>query len=1340
MATRTITTKLVLDGEAEYRAKLKNINAELALQKSELEKIQAQYKNSANSLEALSAKEGALKGQIAALNEKHREQSAMLEQARQAQQKYAAQAEGLKEKLQELAGSSEDTSEEQKKLQGEIDAAEEAMQKAANSVTYYQKQLNNTERDQAKLSTELDKTGQYLDEAKASADGCARSIDQYGKEVKQAGANSEQFGSTSKEAVNQLAAALAAAGVAKSVKEIADALMDSVDAFAAFQAQMSTVRAISGASAEEMDALAEKAKLMGSTTAFTATEAGQALEYMAMAGWKTGDMLGGLEGIMSLAAASGESLGATSDIVTDALTAFGLAAEASARFADVLAAASSNSNTNVSMMGETFKYAAPVAGALGYSIEDTALAIGLMANAGIKGSQAGSALRGTLTNLAKPSEQVAGYLEELGVSLTDSAGRTRSLSELLDELRDRFADLTEAEKAEYAAGIAGKEAMSGLLAIVNAGEEDYRRLKEAIDASSGAAKEMSEIRLDNFQGQMTLLSSAADGLKLAIGEQLTPVMTQLAEAGTDAFTWATEFVSENEWVVGAVVGLTAAFGALTAGVIIYEKRTELATAKTAILNAVMNANPAVFVASAMIGLVTAIGIYSASIDDAGGDTREFTKSLKESKQAYEELMDSMEENQGSTKAAADALKDLLAVEDKSAAQKDVILKLIEQLNEAVPGLNLAYDAEKDALVGLTEAEVDSAIERAQAQETYQEQVERLSELYTERAEIADRLAEAENNLAGAQAAQQEPMPSYFDNAVDYNNALEQSSVDTQALENNVRSLTAAEADNAAQIAELEAVTSAYKEQRDAETLAIETMTSRVDELTAQMQTLEEEYQKSYDAAMESIESQLGLFNELDGSAKTSIDSLINTLKGQVAYMDEYAANIQKAMEMGVDEGLVKKLSDGSEKSAQILDAIVNGGEEDIAALNEQLAKVEEGKKTFSQTIGEMEIDFAQKTKLLVEDLNQAIEEMDLEDAAYEIGKNNVQGLVNGTADPAARQALIREYQQMARDALAAYKREVQQASPSKKFAEAAQYDVQGLIQGSEAKRAALASAYEGLAKVSMESYANGVYNNLEAVSEALAQFDAAAKDMGSFYDLQANVRDLEYKLWERTEGKSAAETEKYAKQLELLNQKQADQKKVVDAASAAYQAAVEQYGEGTEGSYKYQEALLKEKLALQELLDEIQKVTAAKKELERQAFMEQAQAQWASSGLGRAQTAAANAGGNITPYEVSQIAGTRLILPDGSTYQSAAQAARNAMARNQLTLSREAPARQDLGRQMEAISAATVNAITGAVGSLSAGTTIVKVMVPNGDVLAEVVADPLVDRMESNGTPIVNRR
>lgn len=368
---RTISTRFTIEGKAEYEANIKSINAELRLHKAELAKAQAQYKENANSMKALEAKCAALEGIQAALNEKYAAQVSMLEQAKKAQQGYAQHAEELRRKQEELKSSSTATAEEQKKLALNIAAAEENTQKAANAVLDYQAQIARTEKEQFELSREVERTRQYLDEAKASANECATSIDKYGKEVQQAGERAEEFAGGaqgSKEAISQLAAALAAAGVARGLKEIGDALMDCVDAFGAFEAQMSTVQAISGASGGELEALGAKAREMGASTAFTAQEAGQAMEYMAMAGWKTQEMLNGLEGVMNLAAASGENLGAVSDIVTDALTAFGLAASDTARFADVLAAASANSNTNVSMMGATFQYAAPVAGALGYCI------------------------------------------------------------------------------------------------------------------------------------------------------------------------------------------------------------------------------------------------------------------------------------------------------------------------------------------------------------------------------------------------------------------------------------------------------------------------------------------------------------------------------------------------------------------------------------------------------------------------------------------------------------------------------------------------------------------------------------------------------------------------------------------------------------------------------------------------------------------------------------------------------------------------------------------------------------------------------------------------------------
>ena len=296
-----------------------------------------------------------------------------------------------------------------------------------------------------------------------------------------------------------------------------------------FEASMSKVAAISGATGDDLKALTDKAKEMGATTKFSASESADALQYMAMAGWKTDDMLNGLEGIMNLAAASGEDLATTSDIVTDALTAFGLSAEDSTHFADVLAQASSNANTNVGMMGETFKYVAPVADALGYTAEDTALAIGLMANSGIKASQAGTSLRSIMSRMAKPTKEVQGAMDKLKVSLTDSNGNMKSLNEVMGDLRKGFAGLSEAETAEMAAALGGQEAMTGLFAIVNASDDDFDKLSDAIYSCDGAAKRMADTMNDNLQGQITILKSGLEGLGISLYENMEAPLKEVVK-------------------------------------------------------------------------------------------------------------------------------------------------------------------------------------------------------------------------------------------------------------------------------------------------------------------------------------------------------------------------------------------------------------------------------------------------------------------------------------------------------------------------------------------------------------------------------------------------------------------------------------------------------------------------------------------------------------------------------------------------------------------------------------------------------------------------------------------
>lgn len=371
------------------------------------------------------------------------------------------------------------------------DNTEPGISNATKKISSFEKAMKNTEDRLGKMKgsrvelalTAVDKASSVIAKVRDSAAGLM------GKAWKTTISVVDKATAPIKGILGMLTNPLLQAGA---VLGISIGISDSINTFKDFEAAMSQVQAVSGATSAQMELLAQKAKDMGAATKFTATEAGEAFNYMAMAGWKAGDMLSGIEGILSLAAASGTDLATTSDIVTDALTAFGLAAGDAGHFSDVLAAASSNANTNVSMMGETFKYAGTMAGALGYSIEDVALMTGLMANSGIKASMAGTALNSIFTRLATDagaSSKSLGALgvltKELGVEFYDAAGDARPLFDVMTELRKATEGLNDEEKSYYANKIAGTEAQKGLLAILNASKEDYDKLADAINNADG---------------------------------------------------------------------------------------------------------------------------------------------------------------------------------------------------------------------------------------------------------------------------------------------------------------------------------------------------------------------------------------------------------------------------------------------------------------------------------------------------------------------------------------------------------------------------------------------------------------------------------------------------------------------------------------------------------------------------------------------------------------------------------------------------------------------------------------------------------------------------------------
>lgn len=367
-----------------------------------------------------------------------------------------------------------------------------------------------------------------LQTAKAAESMHGMSLEKFNKSLRDADPAFKQL-----EQVSSAAFSTIKKGAAMSAAAISAVTTASMAVGANFEEQMSAVQAVSMSSNEDMLRLNEMAKELGASTKFSATEVGQGFEYMAMAGWKTEDMLGGISGVLDLAAASGEDLGEVSDIVTDAMTAFGLGADQAGRFADVLAMASSNANTNVSMMGETFKYVAPVAGALGYGIEDTAVAIGLMANSGIKASQAGTALRSMFTRLSTQPKDAQKAMDVLNLSLTDSDGNMKSFMELMQDMRAGFSGMSEIKQADIAAKLGGQEAMSGILAMVNASDEDFEKLTASINDSAGAAEKMAGIRLDNLKGDITILRSAAEGFGIELYENLNGPAREIVQAGTE---------------------------------------------------------------------------------------------------------------------------------------------------------------------------------------------------------------------------------------------------------------------------------------------------------------------------------------------------------------------------------------------------------------------------------------------------------------------------------------------------------------------------------------------------------------------------------------------------------------------------------------------------------------------------------------------------------------------------------------------------------------------------------------------------------------------------------------
>lgn len=469
---------------------------------------------------------------------------------------------------------------------------------------------------------------------------------------------------------------------ADAIKAAGGALADAAKTGMDFEASMSRVSAVSGATGDQLQKLTDTAREYGASTVFSSSECADALNYMAMAGWSAEQMTNGLPGVLNLAAAAGEDLGTTSDIVTDALTAFGMQAEDSAHFADILATASSKSNTNVSMMGETFKYVAPVAGALGYSAEDVAVAVGLMANNGIKASQAGTSLRTMLSNLTEPTDKQAEAMKSLGVSLTDSEGNMKSLDTLLGDMRSSFSKLDESSKASYASILAGSEGMSGLLAIVNASTSDFDNLKSSIYDCDGACDTMAATMTDNVSGGLKELSSAAEDAKIEIYDAVKPMISDALPGIKDIFGW----LKSN---AGNIANLLKPIGGALQ--VVFALLKPIGALLSPILNLVGKFTGAIGdIASTLASSTSKVEDYNGTMKECSAEIESTSKALQQAKEEFGENSDEVQQLQRD-------LDTLNAQYRKGGGDAAIYSEKIQEISESLDELKSSQDEAMNAI-------------------------------------------------------------------------------------------------------------------------------------------------------------------------------------------------------------------------------------------------------------------------------------------------------------------------------------------------------------------------------------------------------------------------------------------------------------------------------------------------------------------------------------------------------------------------------------------------------------------------------------------------------------------
>ena len=890
----------------------------------------------------------------------------------------------------------------------------------------------------------LRQTGEALQAAGVSTDNLERESRELAQQLEALHTRQEEvangamtFGDQAANAIETVGQAVAAAGIANAFGEIKDGFLQAVNVSKDFSASMSNVEALSGASASEIAALNAQAKELGATTQFTAKQSADAMGYMAMAGWNPEQMMSGMDGVLSAAAASGEDLAMVSDIVTDSMSAFQMGAEETGHFSDVLAAAAANANTSIGIMGETFKGSASVAGALGYSIEDVAVATGLMANVGVKGSIANTALRNTFNGLLGGVTLTGKAFGEYEYTAIKADGSMKSLGDTINELRGYFEQMTESERVLNAQEIAGERGYNGLLGVLMASEESYENLTEKINNCEGAASRMAKIKMDNLHGDILLAESAWEGFQIAVGEKATPAMRMFYQVQADVLSGMGELVDAHPALAQGIMTTTGLFLGAT-------------TAVTG-LSAAIKVFKALDVASLFMGPAGLALKIGAGVAVAAGGVVALTSAYREQVPSVRELTEASREMQETLDAGAAAYEDTMAETLAAANAADVYISKLEQMGdiksldasgaqeyknilsllaETIPDLADGIDLQTGEIDGGTAAlRANTAAwqENAKAK-AYQDYY---TEMYKQEADLTLELEKNKVGLTKATIAQEEAERKLevtrsrmviANGEGDYEEYYRlESSLDALNHEYNlagdtVKTYQQAVADGEAALADyritsedtrqaIENLTSATE---DSSTLSAETTAQMqgvktvMDEAGASLLSLAERYNEVYDAAYESISGQYSLWDKAAEVEAVSAGSINSALESQINYWRQYDSNIDAlTARAGAIEGLsemIASFADGSADSVNAIAGMAKANDGDLKKMVENWKTLQKEQKTTSESLAQMNTDFQGELDQILEYTQSTIAAMNLSEEARQSAEATMQAFAGVAKD------------------------------------------------------------------------------------------------------------------------------------------------------------------------------------------------------------------------------------------------------------------------------------------------------------------------------------------------------